>query len=179
MVQRELVGQTFKLGCKTGESLKSVCSMHADSGYYSHHVFAARSEQRWICKGWAPHTQDCSKVTKKKSNDHKKLKKAAQEAEAVVGDATKAYQKHKTHKNKVSMDEAAKLSNCKAMADDLPDSDDSDCIILDSLPKCHTSYIAPADAARLVVHLYRIGTVPEVISVRNELMNHECAWHLG
>ena len=68
------------------------------------------------------------------------------------------------------MDEAAKLS--KAMADDLLDSDDSDCITLDSLQKCHTSCIAPADAARLVVHLYRIGTVLEVISIRDELLNH-------
>ena len=170
MVQRNLIGQTFKPGCKTGESLKTVCSMHADCGYYSHHVFAARGEQRWICKGWAPHTKDCSKVTKTKSNEHKMLKKAAQEAEAVEGDAAKAWKKHKTHKNKVSMDEAARLS--KAMAKELPDSDDSDCIILDNLPKCHTSYITPADAAQLVVHLYRIGTVPSVKSVRNELFNH-------
>jgi len=36
MVQRNLAGQTFKPGCKTGESLKTVCSMHPDCGYFSH-----------------------------------------------------------------------------------------------------------------------------------------------
>ena len=66
---------------------------------------------------YSPHTKDCSKVTKTAANEHKMLKKAVQEAEAVEADATKAWKKHKTHKNKVSMDEAVRLS--KAVAKEL------------------------------------------------------------
>jgi hypothetical protein len=168
MKQRNAAGRTFKPGCKTGESLKTVCSMHAKCQYYSHHAFTAKAGQMWYCKGWKPHSEDCSRATKTQANKHKKLKKAATEAEVLVQDATEMYTKHKTHKNKVSLHEAEKV--LKARLVDLPDSED--CEILENMPKCHTAYMAPKKAAALVVHLYQVGKVPSVTAIRNELQHH-------
>jgi len=124
----------------------------------------------WEPRSFRPHSKDCTRVTKEQANVQKKKQKELDQTVQLLDETKTKYNKHKTAKNKHSMNEATRI--LRAAKDAMPDSDDSDVQVLAQMPNVHTASLKPKEAAKLVVHLYRIGKEPSPPDVRSALAHH-------
>ena len=80
--------------------------------------------QLWEPRSFIPHSKNCTRVTKENANAQKKKQKQFGETVQLVADTKAKYSKHKSSKNKHSMDEATRMH--RLAKETMPDSDDSD-----------------------------------------------------